>query len=202
MAPVADDYVPARGKEEPGDCLSGNSCSHDSGGFCHVDSLWMGNGMFRRRCRSRDWFRCTSEPHPRQGDSSSHPRCDSPGRAVWPETGRVSSHHIPGVICSALPEERPGCTVASKAITDPGTGHHGPFGRIDVLKGPDGRWCLHGPALSLTPRRQPGRSAHDAQASLGGARLVQRGVLCGCCGGWLSMSPVRQGSAPEVTPFA
>ena len=46
----------------------------------------------------------------------------------------MSSRHIPGAICSALPEERPGRTVASKAITDPGTGHHGPFGRIDVLK--------------------------------------------------------------------
>jgi hypothetical protein len=26
-AAVADDYVPASGEEEPGDCLSGNSCS-------------------------------------------------------------------------------------------------------------------------------------------------------------------------------
>jgi hypothetical protein len=92
------------------------------------------NGMFGIVAGPRDWFRCTSEPHRWQGDSSSHSRCDSLGPAVEPETGRVSSRHIPGAICSALPEERPGRTVASKAITDPGTGHHGPFGRIDVLK--------------------------------------------------------------------
>jgi hypothetical protein len=54
-------------------------------------------------------------------------------RPSGPTPGAVSSRHILDVICSALPGE---------AITGPGTGRHGPFGRIDVLNSPNGRWCL------------------------------------------------------------
>ena len=90
------------------------------------------------------FFGCMSKPHPRRGEPSSHPRCDSPGPgspalrllvapAVKPDAGRGEQSSHPGVICSALPGE---------AITGPGTGRHGPFGRIDVLNSPNGRYCL------------------------------------------------------------
>jgi len=142
----------------------------------------MGNAMFRRRCRPRDWFRCTSEPHPRQGDSPSHPRCDSPGLVspplrllvaltVQPDTGRGEQSSYPR--CDLLRFARRGGRLApspGKAITGPGSGHHGPFGKIDVLNSPNGPWCLS-PAtvFSRLARRQPGRSAHDAQGEPRGA---------------------------------
>jgi hypothetical protein len=152
--------------------------------------MFMGWLAARARCRSRDWFRCTSELHPRQGDSSSHPRCDSPGPvspllrllvalAVGPDTGRGAQSSHPGVICCAWPGGAAGShRRRAGPITGPAAGHHGPFGRIDLLKGPNGRWCPSRARLLLSGPARPGRSAHDAHGeSRGAAGLDEPGEL-------------------------
>ena len=136
----------------------------------------------------RDWFRCTSEPHPRQGDSPSPPRCDSPGPVspplrllvaltVKPDTGRgEQSSHPP---CDRLRFARRGGRLApspGKAITGPGTRHHDPFGRIDVLKSPNGPWCLSRACL-LPPGPAPAGAvcARCARRASGSSRAGRAG---------------------------
>jgi len=88
--------------------------------------------------------------------------------------GGMTSRHILDVICSLC---REGCQFApspGEAIIGPGTTHHGPFGRIEVLNSLNGRWCLSRACLLAPGARRGGQSREVCDLGTGGRKGIVR----------------------------